>query len=143
MPSAAEIVRLLISLLGFGTALWCLRESLVDLMALYGVDGRGWIPHRLHSRLRTRLDQTIALHNGSLRTSAWFGVQRSGGRALVIGFQLVLATAGVMEPSSGADWKLALQMIGVAVLSLNAVSDVAERQRIMGIHEERRQQASG
>lgn len=143
MPSAMETVRLVISALGFATALWCLRESLVDVMALYGIDGRGWLPHRMHSRLRVRLDQTIALHNGSLRTSAWFGVQRAGGRALVIGFQLVLAVSGMLESSAGADWKILLQMIGVGVLSINAASDVAERRRILTMHEERRQQANG
>lgn len=138
-PTYLELWRVLISGVGFAIAAWGLWDALVDVMALYGIEVRhGFVPHRVRLAWRKELDRRIKARNGSLKAGGWFAVQRAFGRAYVILTQLVLSISAIVDGATGLDWKLLAQMSSVLVLSINAMSDRAERRLFVAMHDQRK-----
>lgn len=130
-PSLMEWIRFAVSLVGVSVTIWCCWDSVLDALAMYGVEIRGRLPKLVAARWKAVIEPQYLARADDQRFSALCILQRVIGRLTMLAVQLALSISALLEPNAGADWKLIAQMVGVAGLTLNAFTDRIERRRLL------------
>lgn len=133
MPEASpmEWVRFAVSLVGVAATIWCCWDSVLDALAIYGVELQARLPPLVAARWKAVIEPQYLARAGDQRFSALCILHRVLGRLVMLVVQLVLSISALLEPNAGTDWKLIAQMIGVAGLTANAFSDRIERHKLI------------
>lgn len=125
--SEMEVIRFVISLIGVAVSLWGCWDAVLDVLAMFGRQFSGWTPRLRDANWRSAASGHDVTRADRQRFRSLCMLQRVVGRLWMLMVQLILSTSGLLEPGSGADWKLVAQMSGVIWLAANALTDRAER----------------
>lgn len=129
--SQTERARFIVSALGVGCSVWGCWDGVLDLLVMFSVELRGWVPRLMPARWREIMQPVDRQRARALRSSAALSLQRGSSRLWMLMVQLILSVSAMLDDAPpGADWKLILQMSGVVALALNALSDRLERRML-------------